>query len=89
VQRLADWKAPFLYRLNRDISPNNKEISGVSNILAERYKLLEREVLPVPYHTMSMPVPSFKSRVKTGIKKLIGHKASKASREYRHISASL
>lgn len=89
VHQLADWKTPHLYSLNRDISPNNKEINGVSNILAERYSLLERDVLPVPYHTMSMPVPSFKSRVKTVIKGVIGHKGAKTSREYRHICASL
>ncbi len=86
---LADWKTPFLYSLNRDISPNNKEISGVSTILAERYTLLERDVLPVPYHAMSVPKPSLKADVKNSIKKLIGYRSQKTTREYRHILASL
>src|SRR3989344_4717542 len=70
VHQLAKWKTPYLYSLNRDISPNNREISGVTNIIAERYIVAEQPVLAVPYHTLSLPEPSLKRDIKDIVKNI-------------------
>ncbi len=44
-----DLGVPLLYSLNRERSPYNPEVEGVSSILAERNRPPESEVLPTSY----------------------------------------
>lgn len=89
VSQLAAWGTPRLYSLNRDISPNNKEISGVTKIMAEFYSVEEVSVLPVPYHTLSLPSPSLVRTAKDLIKQILRRKPKRMAREYRHVRAIL
>jgi len=52
VRRAFDLECPFLYSLNRDRSPHNRELSGVWEIVDRHYWSREYKVLPVNYQKM-------------------------------------
>jgi hypothetical protein len=52
VERADSLAAPYLYSLNRDRSPYNRELTSVREIIGERYWPRIIPVLPVPYNRM-------------------------------------
>lgn len=85
--------APFLYSLNRERSPYNDELEGVSRILAERYLLNEIEVLSTSYVKANKPGARERPRARTLVDRLTESAASLAGRgpeprenlTYRHL----
>ena len=59
VHHVYELGCPFLYSLNRDRSLYNPELSGVRELVAERYWLHEVPVLPVSYGKMLDEIPSY------------------------------
>lgn len=64
VERAFDLRAPYLYSLNRDRSPYNPDLTGVRQIIAERYWPHEIPVLPVGYTKMLDDRPPSRARGK-------------------------
>jgi len=89
IDQLAAWKVSRVYSLNRDISPNNPELSGVTSILSRKYKVEDVAVLPVPYHTLKFPKVTLQVQIKQFIKWVFNLKARRMTREYRHLRATL
>ena len=89
VSRLADFRCPRIYSLNRDRSPNNEEISGVTALMMERYTTKAVQVLPIPYHVLKAPEPTLFGSLKKFVKKMLGRKSVQSPHEYRHVSGVL
>jgi len=49
VRKLAECGCPHLYSLNRDRSPYNQQLTGVSGILQNYYQIAKVSVLDIPY----------------------------------------
>ena len=76
VRHAYDLGCPYLYSLNRDRSPYNKELTSVSQIIGESYWPHEIPVLPVSYTKMPEKVSA---------DKLKKPERATSDREYRHI----
>jgi len=80
VEKAYDLQSPYLYSLNRDRSPYNPELSGVGDIIAERFWPHEIPVLPVSYTKMLNKIPKAKD-----LKARLKRKAIKPGSDYKHI----
>ncbi len=79
VNKAHDLRSPYLYSLNRERSPYNRELSSVSDVIAERFWPHEIPVLPVSYTKMlnKIKVKNLKAR--------LTKRASKPDTGYKHI----
>lgn len=71
VRRYANWAADsgarYLYSLNRARSPYNTQLTTVSEILSERFRLHEVPILPISYTQMlpkGMRSPLIRTKIK-------------------------
>ncbi len=80
VEKAYDLQSPHLYSLNRDRSPYNRELSSVSEIIAERFWPHEISVLPVSYPKMLNKIPKAK-----GLKARLKKKVAKPGADYKHL----
>jgi hypothetical protein len=79
IERADSLAAPYLYSLNRDRSPYNRELTSVREIIGERYWPRIVPVLPVPYNRMLDRASVLRSR----IRRLTGPRTGDL--EYRHV----
>ena len=80
VEKAYDLQSPHFYSLNRDRSPYNRELSSVSEIIAERFWPHEISVLPVSYTKMLNKIPKAK-----GLKARLKKKVAKPGADYKHL----
>ena len=81
VEKAHELQTPYLYSLNRDRSPYNRELLSVSNIIAERFLPRQNPVLPVSYPKMLTKLT--KAR---GLRARLKKKKKKVTRpDYKHI----
>ncbi|MBI3058367.1 MAG: putative sugar O-methyltransferase [Deltaproteobacteria bacterium] len=83
VRKAYELGCPIFYSLNRDRSPHNKQLTAVSSILSEYYRITPVEVLDVPYADLKKP--SFRRVVKAFTRRLLRRSKLYSKREYRHL----
>lgn len=90
ARQLAEFHCAHLYSLNRDRSPHNAELTAVSEILRNYYRLTEITVLDAPYTMLAAPTENgMKGRAKTFARKLLSARHTEAAYRYRHLAGSL
>ena len=91
VAEYAEWawerSCPYLYSLNRDRSPYNRQLTSVRSILDGRYALREVSVLPVSYVGMLGKAPRATAFGKRLARVLTASRRSSAGGDldYRHV----
>lgn len=74
VRHAHERGTPLLYSLNRDRGAYNPELTSVAEIIGERYRYHQVQVLAVSYGEFPEPVP-----------KVVKGEALKRSKHYRHL----
>lgn len=83
VRKAYELGCPAFYSLNRDRSPHNKQLTAVSSVLSDYYRITPVEVLDVPYTDLKKP--SFRRVVKAFTRKLLRRSKVYSKHEYRHL----
>ena len=85
VQRAHELECPYLYSLNRDRSPHNRELTSVRERMARWFWLHTIPVLDVPYQR-PLERPPFKGKLGRGIQLIRKRLDSRPSQEdYEHV----
>jgi putative sugar O-methyltransferase len=83
VRKIYELGCPVFYSMNRDRSPHNRQLTTVSSILAEYYRIRFVEVLGVPYTDLKRP--SLRKTIKTFSRKLLGQHRASSVFDYSHL----
>lgn len=84
VQHAFELNCPYLYSLNRDRSPYNRQLTSVSSIIGEWYWPHEIPVLPVSYTKMLDKRVEDVQRV-SWKKTRSSNSSDKADQDYKHV----
>lgn len=90
VGRCASWGVPTLYSFNRDRSRHNRELTSVSGVLGQHYRMKDVRVLDLSAsHLPPTGLARYKRIVKKILSRSIGWPRHKPELDYRHLIGRL